>query len=93
MVLVDILTAGNTDLDQGHLAAPFRAPREEEFEAQELVRHALDVVEAVNAKGTKDEQFNHKKTLNREEWIAHRDFTPIEALEDDCLQELLSVSA
>ncbi len=31
---------------------------------------------------------NHIRAFNREEWIAHRDFTPIEALSDDCLQEL-----
>ena len=36
---------------------------------------------------------NHIRAFNREEWIAHRDFTPIEALEDDCLQELLSETA
>ena len=33
---------------------------------------------------------NHIRAFNREEWIAHRDFTPIEALDDDCLTELLS---
>ena len=32
---------------------------------------------------------NHIRAFNREEWIAHRDFTPIQALDDDCLQELL----
>ena len=32
---------------------------------------------------------NHIRAFNREEWIAHRDFTPIEALADDCLQELM----
>ena len=31
---------------------------------------------------------NHIRAFNREEWIAHRDFTPIEALDDDCLMEL-----
>ena len=31
---------------------------------------------------------NHIQAFNREEWIAHRDFTPIEALNDDCLMEL-----
>ena len=31
---------------------------------------------------------NHITQFKREEWIAHRDFTPIEALSDDCLQEL-----
>lgn len=36
---------------------------------------------------------NHIRAFNREEWIAHRDFTPIQALEDDCLQELLSQPA
>jgi len=32
---------------------------------------------------------NHIRAFNREEWIAHRDFTPIEALSDDCLDELV----
>jgi len=31
---------------------------------------------------------NHIRAFNREEWIAHRDFTPIRALDDDCLSEL-----
>ena len=31
---------------------------------------------------------NHITQFKREEWIAHRDFTPIDALADDCLQEL-----
>lgn len=36
---------------------------------------------------------NHIRAFNRKEWIAHRDFTPIEALEDDCLTEMLSTTA
>ncbi len=32
---------------------------------------------------------NHIRAFNREEWIAHRDFTPIKALNDDCLDELI----
>ncbi len=32
---------------------------------------------------------NHIRQFNREEWIAHRDFTPIEPLADDCLEELI----
>lgn len=31
---------------------------------------------------------NHIRRFKREEWIAHRDFTPIEPLADDCLVEL-----
>lgn len=31
---------------------------------------------------------NHITQFKREEWIAHRDFNPIEALDDDCLMEL-----
>jgi ectoine hydroxylase len=31
---------------------------------------------------------NHIRRFKRPEWIAHRDFTPIEALADDCLREL-----
>ncbi len=30
---------------------------------------------------------NHIRAFNREEWIAHRDFTPIEKLADGCLTE------
>ena len=33
---------------------------------------------------------NHIRAFNREEWIAHRDFTPIEALSDDCLSDLIA---
>ena len=32
---------------------------------------------------------NHIRRFKRDEWIAHRDFTPIEPLADDCLQELV----
>jgi ectoine hydroxylase len=31
---------------------------------------------------------NHIRRFKRPEWIAHRDFTPIEPLPDDCLREL-----
>lgn len=31
---------------------------------------------------------NHIRRFKRPEWIAHRDFTPIEALPDDCLAEM-----
>jgi len=31
---------------------------------------------------------NHIRQFKRDEWIAHRDFTPIEPLPDDCLMEL-----
>ncbi|MGB1006228.1 MAG: proline hydroxylase, partial [Thalassobaculaceae bacterium] len=31
---------------------------------------------------------NHITKHNRAEWIAHRDFTPIAALGDDCLAQL-----
>lgn len=33
---------------------------------------------------------NHIRAFNRKEWIAHRDFTPIEALDDNCLSEMLT---
>jgi L-proline 4-hydroxylase len=33
---------------------------------------------------------NHITKFTREEWIAHRDFAPIEALNDDCLVEFAS---
>ena len=36
---------------------------------------------------------NHIRAFNREDWIAHRDFTPIKALGDDCLDELVAVPA
>lgn len=32
---------------------------------------------------------NHIRRFQRAEWIAHRDFTPIEPLADDCLAELV----
>ena len=31
---------------------------------------------------------NHIRRFQRPEWVAHRDFAPIEALADDCLREL-----
>jgi ectoine hydroxylase len=31
---------------------------------------------------------NHIRRFKRAEWIAHRDFAPIEALDDDCLRTL-----
>jgi ectoine hydroxylase len=34
---------------------------------------------------------NHIRQFNRAEWIAHRDFTPIEPLADDCLREMETV--
>jgi len=36
---------------------------------------------------------NHIRQFKRDEWIAHRDFTPIEALADDCLLELARENA
>ncbi|MDH4145406.1 MAG: phytanoyl-CoA dioxygenase family protein [Acidimicrobiia bacterium] len=33
---------------------------------------------------------NHIRAFRRAEWIAHRDFTPIEPLADDCLDELVA---
>jgi len=33
---------------------------------------------------------NHIRQFKRAEWIAHRDFTPIEVLADDCLSELVA---
>ncbi|SDG52752.1 MULTISPECIES: phytanoyl-CoA dioxygenase family protein [Thalassobaculum] len=33
---------------------------------------------------------NHIRAFKRDEWIAHRDFTPISALEDDCFDELVA---
>jgi ectoine hydroxylase len=32
---------------------------------------------------------NHIRRFKRAEWIAHRDFTPIEPLADDCLGQLI----
>jgi ectoine hydroxylase len=31
---------------------------------------------------------NHIRRFQRPEWVAHRDFTPIQPLADDCLSEL-----
>jgi ectoine hydroxylase len=36
---------------------------------------------------------NHITKFQRAEWIAHRDFTPIEALDDNCLAELAAEQA
>lgn len=33
---------------------------------------------------------NHIRAFKRDEWIAHRDFTPISALKDDCFDELVA---
>jgi len=35
---------------------------------------------------------NHIRAFNREEWIAHRDFMPIESMSDDCLTELVAAA-
>ena len=36
---------------------------------------------------------NHIRRFKRAEWIAHRDFVPIECLPDDCLSELTAAAA
>ena len=36
---------------------------------------------------------NHIRRFKRAAWIAHRDFTPIEPLADDCLTELVGAGA
>jgi len=36
---------------------------------------------------------NHIRRFKRAEWIAHRDFAPLEALDDDCLRTLESAAA
>tara|TARA_B100000676_G_C18091635_1_gene860488 strand:- start:9484 stop:10284 length:801 start_codon:yes stop_codon:yes gene_type:complete len=36
---------------------------------------------------------NHIRQFKRAEWIAHRDFTPIECLPDDCLRDAGTVTA
>ena len=36
---------------------------------------------------------NHIRRFKRPEWIAHRDFTPIECLDDDCLMRLAAEGA
>ena len=36
---------------------------------------------------------NHIRQFKRPEWIAHRDFTPIEPLPDDCLRDLAAQAA
>ena len=36
---------------------------------------------------------NHIRQFKRPEWIAHRDFTPIEPLSDDCLRDLAAQAA
>lgn len=49
LVLLDVLARGNGDLDEDHLADPFRVLVEEDFKSVEFLRDALDVVEAVDA--------------------------------------------
>jgi len=36
---------------------------------------------------------NHIRQFKRREWIAHRDFSPLQALADDCLTELVGETA
>ena len=36
---------------------------------------------------------NHIRAFNREEWIAHRGFTPIQSLADSCLEDMISETA
>jgi ectoine hydroxylase len=36
---------------------------------------------------------NHIRQFKRPDWIAHRDFAPIECLGDDCLMELAAQAA
>ena len=36
---------------------------------------------------------NHIRQFKRPEWIAHRDFTPIEVLPDDCLREMAATNS
>ena len=36
---------------------------------------------------------NHIRQFKRPDWIAHRDFSPIEALDDDCLRDLARTAA
>lgn len=36
---------------------------------------------------------NHIRQYKRPEWMAHRDFTPLEALDDDCLKTMESAAA
>lgn len=36
---------------------------------------------------------NHIRRFKRPEWVAHRDFTPIEVLDDDCLRALAAETA
>ena len=36
---------------------------------------------------------NHITKFQRADWIAHRDFTPIQALDDTCLTDLIAAQA
>jgi hypothetical protein len=54
LVLFDVLAGGNSDLDEDDLADPFGVFGEEHFHGVELLRHALDVVQSVNA----DDEFD-----------------------------------
>ena len=48
--------------------------------------HCKRQVNAMQEMGA--EMFDAYVQFKREEWIAHRDFAPIEPLDDDCLVEL-----
>jgi hypothetical protein len=48
LVLFDVLSRRNSDLDEDDLANPFGVLREEDFEGVQLLRNALDVVKTVN---------------------------------------------
>lgn len=54
MVLLDVLSRRNSDLNQDNLANPFRVFCEEYFKRMKLLRDTLDIVETVNA----NDQFN-----------------------------------
>jgi len=49
LVLLDVLARGDGDLDEDDLADPLGVLLEEDLHGVELLRHALDVVEAVDA--------------------------------------------
>ena len=49
LVLLDVLTGRNGELNENDLPDPFGVLSEEDFESVELLRDTLDVVETVNA--------------------------------------------
>lgn len=47
LVLLDVLSTGDGNLDQNHFPHPFRVVTEENLKGMQLLRHALNIVKSV----------------------------------------------